>query len=162
MINVMGGVVVSPAMSALTDRLRADLVIALKARDELTTGTIRMALAAVRTEEVSGTTARELSDDEVVVVLTREVKKRKEAAEAFAGAGRVDSARREQAEGEVLQRYLPAQLGDAELADLVRQALAGGSFSGPNQLGPAMKVARAVVGSRADGGRIAAEVRRQL
>src|SRR5262249_29019338 len=109
-------------MTTLKERLRDDLTAALKARDELTLATLRMALTAVHTEEVAGKQARELSDGEVVGVLTREAKKRREAAEAFAAAGRTELAERELAEGEVLAQYLPEPLTDAELADLVRAA----------------------------------------
>src|SRR5918997_3398548 len=99
-------------MAELKQRLRADLTDAIKAKDELVVATLRMALAAITTEEVAGQTARELSDDEVLRVLAREAKKRREAAEAFAAAGRTEMAERERLEGEVLARYLPAQLGD--------------------------------------------------
>jgi uncharacterized protein len=147
-------------MSTLKDRLETDLHDAMKSRDELVTSTLRMAIAAVRTAEVAGKQARELSDDEVLAVLTKEAKKRREAAEAFAGAGRAESAEREQAEEKVLERYLPAQLTDEELSDIVRAALQG--FSGMAQMGPAMKAAQAAVAGRAEGGRVAAEVRSQL
>ena len=134
----------------------------MKSRDELTTSTLRMAIAAVRTAEVAGKQARELTDDEVLGVLTKEAKKRREAAEAFAGAGRVDSAEKERAEEEIIERYLPAQLSDEEIADLVAGALAEGGFTGMAQMGQAMKAAQAAVAGRAEGGRVAAEVRRQL
>src|SRR3954451_13603418 len=149
-------------MGTLKDRLNDDLRAAMKSREELTTSTLRMALAAVRNAEVSGAEARELSDDEILSVLTKEAKKRREAATASAGAGRTDQAAKENAEGEILDRYLPAQLSDAEIADLVAGALRAGQFSGKEQMGPAMKAARAAVAGRADGGRVAAEVRRQL
>lgn len=149
-------------MGSLKDRLTADLRAALRARDELTTSTLRMALAAVVAAEVAGKAKRELSDDEVLAVLRREAKKRREAAAAFAEAGRADQAARENAEGEVLERYLPKQLDDAELAEVVASALAAGGFSGKAQMGPAMKAAQAAVAGRAEGGRVAAEVRRQL
>jgi uncharacterized protein YqeY len=106
-------------MAELKARLRADLTTAMKARDTLTTGVLRMALAAVGTEEVAGRHARELSDDEVLRVLTREVRRRKEAADAFRGAGRAEQADGELAEADVLSRYLPAQLDDAALDDIV-------------------------------------------
>ncbi|MET7945254.1 GatB/YqeY domain-containing protein [Micromonospora sp. NPDC005324] len=134
---------------------------ALKARDELTTSTLRMALAAVGTAEVAGKVKRELTDDEVLAVLTKEAKKRREAATAFADAGRAEQAAKESAEGEVLDRYLPKQLSDAELTELVSGALAAGGFTGA-QMGPAMKAAQAAVAGQAEGGRVAAEVRRQL
>jgi uncharacterized protein YqeY len=149
-------------MSALKDQLEADLRDSMKARDELVTSTLRMAIAAVRTAEVAGAKARELSDDEVLGVLAKEAKKRREAAEAFAGAGRADAARKEQDEERILQRYLPAQLSDAEIADLVAAALADGGFTEKSQMGPAMKAAQAAVAGRAEGGRVAAVVRRQL
>jgi uncharacterized protein len=149
-------------MSTLKDLLTADLRTALKARDELTTSTLRMALAAVGTAEVAGKAKRELSDEEVLSVLTKEAKKRREAATAFGDAGRVEQAARETAEGEVLERYLPKQLGDDELAEVVAAALSAGGFSGMGQMGPAMKAAQAAVTGRAEGARVAAEVRRQL
>jgi uncharacterized protein YqeY len=149
-------------MGTLKDRLNDDLRAAMKGRDELTTSTLRLALAAVRNAEVSGIAARDLSDDEVLGVLTKEAKKRREAAAAFAGAGRADQADKENAEGAILDRYLPAQLSQAEIADLVAGALKEGGFSGKGQLGPAMKAAQAAVAGRAEGGKVAAEVRRQL
>lgn len=146
----------------LKGRLEEDLRTAMKARDELVTSTLRMAIAAVRTAEVAGTSARELTDDEVLAVLTREAKKRREAATAFADAGRGEQADKERAEEEILAGYLPSQLSDQELADIVAKALAGGDFTGPKGIGPAMKAAQAAVAGRAEGGRVAAEVRRQL
>jgi hypothetical protein len=149
-------------MAALKDRLETDLVTAMKARDELTTATLRMALAAIRTEEVAGKVARELSDAEVVTVVGREAKKRREAAEAFDGAGRAELADRERAEGSVLDGYLPAQLTDEELVGLVREAVGESGATGPRQLGQVMKVLQPKVTGRAEGGRVAAEVKRQL
>src|SRR3954468_22262989 len=108
----------------LKQRLQSDLTVAMKARDELRASTIRMALTAVTTEEVAGKKARVLSDDEVVTVLAREAKKRREAADAFDNAGRPELATRERAELEVLTGYLPAQLSDEEIAELVRAAIA--------------------------------------
>ena len=149
-------------MSTLKAQLEADLRESMKARDELVTSTLRMALAAVRTAEVAGKQARQLADDEVLAVLTKEAKKRREAAEAFAGAGRAEAAEKEQAEEKILERYLPAQLSDEEIAELVATALAEGNFTEKSQMGPAMKAAQAAVAGRAEGGRVAAEVRRQL
>jgi len=149
-------------MGTLKDRLNADLTTAMKARDELVTATLRMALTAVRTEEVAGKAARELSDQEVLVVLAREAKKRREAAEAFAAGGRSELAERERAENGVLEKYLPAQLSDGDLADLVRKGLAEAGVTDVKQLGKAMKLVQAAVAGRAEGGRVAAEVRRQL
>jgi uncharacterized protein len=146
----------------LKERLRTDLTTAMKARDELTTATLRMVLAAVSAEEVSGREARELSDDEVQAVLRREAKKRREAAEAFGAAGRAEQAAREEAEGEVLAGYLPAQLDDADLAALVADVVTRTGASGMKDMGRVMGAVQGAVAGRADGGRVAAEVRRQL
>jgi uncharacterized protein YqeY len=134
----------------------------MKSRDELTTATLRMALTAVTNEEVAGKTARELSDDEVLRVLTREGKKRREAAEAYEAAGRAELAAREKAEGEVLARYLPAQLDDAELSELVRAAIGEAGATSPREMGAVMKLVQPKVAGRADGKRVSEEVRRQL
>lgn len=134
----------------------------MKARDELRTATLRMALAALQVEEVAGTTARELTDDEVLGVLRRETKKRREAADAFAGAGRAESAARERAEGELLETYLPAQLSDEELADRVRAGIAESGATNIRDMGRAMKAVQALVAGQADGSRVATEVKRQL
>ena len=149
-------------MPDLKQQLRDDLTTAMKARDELRTATLRMVLAAVSAEEVAGKAARELSDDEVQGVLRREAKKRREAAEAFGGAGRAEQATRELAEGEVLAVYLPAQLDDADLAAIVADAVTRTGASGMKDMGRVMGAAQAVVAGRADGSRLAAEVRRQL
>jgi uncharacterized protein YqeY len=149
-------------VSTLKERLESDLRDAMKSRDELVTSTLRMTLAAVRNAEVAGKQARALSDDEVLSVLTKEAKKRREAATAFGDAGRTESAAKELAEEEVIGRYLPKQLSDDEIAQIVAQALSGGGFTGPGQMGPAMKAAQTAVAGRAEGGRVAAEVRRQL
>jgi uncharacterized protein YqeY len=146
----------------LKARLHADLTTAMKARDELTVATLRMALTAVTTEEVAGKQARELSDDEVLRVLTREAKKRREAAEAFDAAGRSELAGRERAEGTVLDSYLPVQLEDAAIAGLVRDAVAESGATGPQQMGAVMKLVQPRVAGRADGKRVSDEVRRQL
>lgn len=149
-------------MAALKDRLRGDLTAAMKARDEVRTRTLRMALTAVSKEEVAGKAARELSDEEVTAVLTREAKRRREAAEAFAAAGREDQAAAERAEGVILADYLPAQLPDAELAALVSAAIAETGASGMAAMGTVMKTVTPRVAGRAEGARVAAEVRRQL
>ncbi|GAA3231533.1 GatB/YqeY domain-containing protein [Dactylosporangium siamense] len=146
----------------LKERLESDLREAMKARDELVTSTLRMAITAVRNAEVAGKAARELSDEEILSVLTKEAKKRREAAEAFAGAGREAQAAKERAEEEVLAGYLPAQLSDEEVAGIVRDALAAAGLSGMASMGQAMKAAQAAVAGRAEGGRVAAEVRAQL
>jgi uncharacterized protein len=147
---------------SVKEQLRSDLTVAMKARDELTASTLRMVLTAITTEEVAGKQARELSDDEVVKVLAREGKKRRESIEAFTAAGREELAARERAEAAVIDRYLPAQLGDDELATLVAAAIAETGADGPKAMGQVMKVLTPQIAGRADGGRVAAEVRRQL
>jgi uncharacterized protein len=147
---------------ALKEQLRADLTTAMKSRDELTSATLRMVLTAVTTEEVAGKQARELSDDDIVKVLTREVKKRREANDAYTQAGRDELAAREQAELGVIERYLPQQLSDDEVAELVRAAVAEAGVSDPKAMGLVMKVLTPRVAGRADGAKVAAEVRRQL
>lgn len=147
---------------ALKAQLQADLNTSMKARDELTTATIRMALTAITNEEVAGKQARELSDEEVLRVLAKEAKKRREAAEAYDGANRPELAARERAEGQVLDRYLPAQLGDDELAEIVREAIAEAGASEPREMGAVMRLVQPRVAGRADGKRVSDEVRRQL
>jgi len=149
-------------VAALKERLRQDLNAAMKARDNVTTATIRMTLTAITQEEVAGAAARELSDDEVVRVITREGRKRREAAEAYDSAGRTDLAERERAEGQVLQRYLPAQLDDAELAELVRAGIAEAGATSARDMGAVMRIVQPRVAGRADGQRVSDEVRRQL
>jgi uncharacterized protein YqeY len=148
--------------SELKARLRTDLNTAMKARDELTTATLRMALTAITNEEVAGQQARELSDDEVTAVLSREAKKRRESAEAFDGGGRPALADRERAEGEVLARYLPQALSAEELSALVSAAIAESGAENVRQMGSVMKLVTPQVIGRADGKAVSDEVRRQL
>jgi len=149
-------------MTELKAQLKADLTSAMKQRDELTTATIRMLLTAVTNEEVAGKSARELSDDEVLKVINREAKKRREAAEAFRGAGRAEQAQREVAEETVLARYLPQQLSDEELSTLVAAAITDAGATEPRQMGLVMKAVTPQVAGRADGKRVSDEVKRQL
>ncbi|MCA1823981.1 MAG: GatB/YqeY domain-containing protein [Mycobacteriales bacterium] len=149
-------------MTTLKDRLQADLTAAMKARDELRTATIRMVLTAVKNEEVAGGEARQLSDAELVRVLQREAKKRREAAEAYDAAKRPELATRERAEGAIVDEYLPAQLTDDELTALVAAGIAAVAATGAQQLGAVMKVVTPQVAGRADGARVSTEVRRQL
>ena len=151
-------------MSALKDRLRADLTASMKARDEVRSSTLRMVLTAITNAEVAGKQARELSDDDVVGVLSSEAKKRREAAAAFADGGRAEMAAKETAEAAVIAEYLPAQLSDAEIADLVTSAIAqtGAAAEGMRAMGKVMGMLQPQVRGRADGGAVAAEVRRQL
>ncbi|ASY33617.1 MULTISPECIES: GatB/YqeY domain-containing protein [unclassified Streptomyces] len=152
-------------MTTLKSTLRDDLQTAIKARDELRSATLRLTLTAISKEEVSGTKARELSDEEVLQVLAKEAKKRREAADAFAQAGRTEQAEREQAEGEVLAHYLPRQLDDAELdrvvAEAVAEARAAGA-EGPKAMGQVMKIVGPKVKGLAEGGRVAAAVKKAL
>ena len=149
-------------MSELKDRLQSDLTTAMKARDELRTATLRMALTAVKTEEVSGGEARDLSDDEVLKVLAREAKKRRESATAYADAGRAELAEREDAERVVIEAYLPQQLSDEELAALVAAAVSEAGATSPQQMGAVMKLVTPRVAGRAEGGRVAAAVKKAL
>jgi hypothetical protein len=152
-------------MSALKDQLQSDLTTAIRAQDELTMATLRMALSAITNAEVSGKEARELSDDEVIVVLTSEAKKRREAAESFDGAGAGDRAGRERAELGVLQRYLPEQLTEDEINAIVADAVAAAAAegkTGPAAMGVVMKVVTPQIRGRADGGQVAAMVKAAL
>jgi hypothetical protein len=146
----------------LKERLRRDLTTAMKAREQVTVSTLRMALSAISTEEVAGDEHKDLTDDEVVTVLGRETKKRRESAEAFDGAGRTELADRERAEQAVLETYLPAQLSDDELTGLVAAAITETGAEGPKQMGQVMKTVQPRVAGRADGRRVSAEVKRQL
>ena len=149
-------------MNELKERLRADLNTAMRARDPVRLRTLRMVLTSITNEEVSGDTARELSDDEIVKVLIREARKRREAAEAFESAGRAEQAAAERAEGDVLAGYLPAQLTDDELTAIVSAAIAETGATGMPGMGMVMKTVTPRVAGRADGARVAAEARRQL
>ena len=154
-------------MSELKATLRSDLTAAMKARARTDVDTLRMALAAITNAEVAGDTAKELSDAEVTAVLAKEVRKRKEAAEAFAGAGRTELAEKEQAEQAVLERYLPAQLTDPEVSALAVGAVAEvsaelGAAATMKQMGQVIKLVQVKSAGRADGGRIAAAVKAAL
>lgn len=154
-------------MSELKDRLRADLTAAMKSQDKLRTATLRMVLAAIQAEEVSGKQARELSDDDVLKVLARESKKRGESAEIYTQNGRGELAANEHAEARVIDEYLPTPLNDAELADVVDTAIAAvseemGERPGVRQMGRVMKVATAIAEGKADGARLSAAVKARL
>ena len=146
----------------LAEQIQSDLTAAMKARDELRLSVLRMALAAIKEARVSGDEARELTDDDVLTLLAREAKKRDEAAAAFTDAGRPDRAERELAERDVLAAYLPAAMSEEELASIVDEALTEGGFSGPSQMGLAMKAAMAKVAGRADGKAVSALVKARL
>ncbi|MGW4566200.1 GatB/YqeY domain-containing protein [Streptomyces sp. NPDC004561] len=151
--------------TTLKSKLQDDLNAAIKERDELRSSTLRLTLAAITKEEVAGKEKRELSDDEILKVITKEAKKRREAAEAFAQGGRAESAEREKAEGEVLAEYLPRQMSDEELNAIVAQAVeearAAGA-EGPRAMGAVMKIVNPKVAGQAEGGRVAAAVKRLL
>jgi uncharacterized protein YqeY len=151
-------------MSDLKDRLRTDLTAAIKARDEVRSSTLRMVLTAVSNAEVAGKQSRELTDDEVVGVLSSEAKKRREAADAFDEAGRTEQAAKERAEAAVLADYLPEQLSPEEVAELVTAAIeqTGAREEGMRAMGKVMGVVTPRTKGRADGAAVAAEVRRQL
>ncbi|MFI1360808.1 GatB/YqeY domain-containing protein [Streptomyces sp. NPDC020898] len=152
-------------MTTLKSKLRDDLNTAIRERDELRSSTLRLTLTAITQEEVSGKTKRELSDEEVTKVITREAKKRREAAEAFAQGDRPAQAEREKAEGELLATYLPKQLDDEELNSIVAQAVeeakAAGA-EGPRAMGQVMKIVNPKVAGLAEGGRVAAAVKKLL
>lgn len=149
-------------MASLKEQLQNDLKDAMRARDEVRRGTIRMALSAVSNEEVSGDSARQLSDDEVLAVLAAEAKRRRESAEVYVQNGRDDLAQRERDELAVLETYLPAQLDDDELATVVDEVIAETGASTPKQMGVVVKSVLARVGSRADGKRVAALAKQKL
>ena len=151
-------------MGDLKERLRTDLTAAIKGRDEVRSSTLRMVLTAITNAEVAGKESRELSDDDVIGVLSAEGKKRREAAEAFDNAGRTDSAAKERAEAAVIADYLPAQLEADEISRLVSEAIerTGAAGEGMRAMGKVMGVVQPQVKGRADGGVVAAEVRRQL
>ena len=151
-------------MSALKDRLRADLTTAMKARDVVRSGTLRMVLTAITNAEVAGKEAKQLTDDDVLTVLSSEGKKRREAAQAFEDAGRTESAAKERAEAAVIADYLPEQLTEAEIATLVTAAIEqlGVAGEGMKAMGRVMGALQAQVKGKADGGAVSAEVKRQL
>jgi uncharacterized protein len=154
-------------MAELKARLRADLTEAMKSRDKLRTATLRMLLAAIQSEEVSGKQARELSDDEVIKVLARESRKRGESAEIYTQNGRGDLAANEHAEARVIDEYLPTPLTEAELADVADTAIAQvaeeiGQRPSMKQMGMVMKAATAIAAGKADGARLSAAVKERL
>ncbi len=146
----------------LKDSLKHDLTEAMRARDELLLSTIRLCLSAITNEEVSGKEARVLTEAEVIQVLSREAKKRRESAQAFADAGRPDRAERENAEGEVIARYLPSPLSETELASLIADAMKESGASGPAGMGLVMKILSPKIAGRADGAAVSSAVRAAL
>jgi uncharacterized protein len=146
----------------LKETLQSDLTEAIRARDELKSGTIRMILTAITMEEVSGKEARTLSDSDIITVLSRESKKRKEAAEAYADAGRVDRAEREKVEGEIIALYLPTQLSLEEIKQMITDAISETGAVGPAGMGQVMKIISPKIAGKADGGTVSGLVKAAL
>jgi uncharacterized protein YqeY len=146
----------------LKERLQGELTEAIRSRNELKSGTIRMILTAITNEEVSGKSARVLADAEIITVLSREAKKRREAAEAFADAGRADRAEQETNEGKIIGEYLPEQLSEADLKKMISDAIAETGASGPAGMGLVMKVISPKIAGKADGGTVSGLVKAAL
>lgn len=149
-------------MAAMKDQLRADLAVAMRAKDEAAKMNIRMTLGAIQTEEVAGEVARELSNDEELAVVQREVRKRRDSAEAYASAGRQELADKETAEADWLSRYLPAALTEDELAAIVAEEVAAVEGASMKNMGQIIKAVNARAEGRAEGKTIAALVRSAL
>ncbi len=147
---------------SLKEKLQNDLTDAMRSRDELRSSTIRMVLTAIKNEEVSGKEARELSDSEIITVLSREAKKRREAAEAFEQAGANDRAATEKAEGGVIAEYLPKQLSESEIKDLIAAAIKESGATTPAQMGLVMKALQPKIAGKADGGTVSVLVKAAL
>ena len=146
----------------LKERLKTDLTEAIRARDEVRAGTIRMVLTSITNEEVSGKEARVLTDAEIITVLSREAKKRREAAEAYDSAGSKERGDRERAEGLVIAEYLPSQLSESELQEMIKAAIVETGASGPSGMGQVMKVLSPKIAGRADGSKVSAAVKAAL
>ncbi len=148
--------------AGLKAKLRSDLTDAIRARDEIKSGTIRMVLTAITNEEVAGKVAKELIDAEVITVLSREAKKRREAAEAYEAAGRADKAALEKSEGEIIAGYLPQQISESEVAALVASAIAASGATGPGDMGKVMGILKPQVAGKADGAMVSGLVKAAL
>ena len=135
----------------LKERLKNDLTEAIRSSDKVVSGTIRMVLTAITNEEVSGKEARTLSEDEIIAVLSREAKKRREAAEEFAKGNRPEKAAEEKAEGEVIAKYLPAQLSEDDVKKLISAAIASTGAAGPADMGKVMGAIKPQIAGKADG-----------
>ena len=146
----------------LKETLKSDLTEAIRSSNKVVSGTIRMVLTAITNEEVSGKEARVLSDDEIITVLSREGKKRREAAEEFAKAGRTDRAAEEKAEGEVITKYLPAQLSEDDIKKLIAAAVISTGAAGPADMGKVMGVIKPKIAGKADGGLVSSLVKAAL
>lgn len=147
---------------SIKENLRSDLTEAIRGRDEIVSSTIRMVLTAITNEEVAGKEARVLSDDEIITVLSREAKKRREASEAFENAGRADKAALEKAEGEVIAKYLPAQLNVDEIKKIIADAVTSTGASGPADMGKVMGAVKPLIAGKADGSIVSTLVKEAL
>jgi hypothetical protein len=146
----------------LKEKLQSDLTDAIRGRAEVKSGTIRMLLAAITNEEVSGKSARVLNDAEIITVLSREAKKRREAVEAYVAAKRTDLADKEKAEGDVIAQYLPAQLSEDEIKKMIADAISESGASGPAGMGLVMKILSPKIAGKADGGVVSGLVKAAL
>ena len=146
----------------LKEKLQSDLTDAIRSQDSVKSGTIRMLLAAITNEEVAGKSAKVLSDAEVITVLSREAKKRREAVEAFTNAKRDDLANKEKAEAAVIALYLPEQLSEADIKKLIADAIAETNAVGPAGMGLVMKVLQPKIAGKADGGVVSSLVKAAL
>jgi uncharacterized protein YqeY len=146
----------------LKETLQSDLTEAIRSRDEMSSGTIRMILTAITNEEVSGKSARVLTDGEIITVLSREAKKRREAAEAYKEAGREDRAAAEVEEGKVISRYLPEQLSEDAIKKMIADAIAETGATGPSGMGQVMKLIQPKIAGKADGGLVSTLVKAAL
>ena len=147
---------------SIKESLRSNLTEAIRSRDEITSSTIRMVLTAITNEEVAGKEARVLSDDEIITVLSREAKKRREASEAFENAGRADKAALERAEGEVIAKYLPAQLNVDDIKKLIADAITSTGAVGPADMGKVMGAVKPLIAGKADGSIVSTLVKEAL
>ena len=147
---------------SIKESLRSDLTEAIRGRDEITSSTIRMVLTAITNEEVAGKQARVLSDDEIITVLSREAKKRREASEAFENAGRADKAALEKAEGVVIAKYLPAQLSVDEIKKIIADAVTSTGAAGPADMGKVMGAVKPLIAGKADGSIVSTLVKEAL
>lgn len=149
---------------SLQQQINDDLRTAMKARDKARTGALRMLLASLKNAAVAEGSGPqgELSDESVVKLVQTETKRRREAAAAFRDAGREEQAAAEEAESAVYEAYLPAQLSDEELADIVDAAIAEVGAEGPQDMGQVMKITMPRVAGQADGSRVSAMVKARL
>ena len=146
----------------LKEKLQADLTDAIRSRNEVISGTVRMLLAAITNEEVAGKAAKVLTDAEIITVLSREAKKRREAFEAYTQAKRDDLAGKEKSEAAVIANYLPEQLSEDEIKKLIQAAIAETDAKGPAGMGLVMKVLQPKIAGKADGGVVSGLVKAAL